>query len=65
MEDTVEKENRDRAFLMQAEAERRDVLLPVIQEEQWIRRTELSFEGEWVEAADPAKEGAFKWEQKK
>ncbi len=61
----MEEENKDRTFLMQAEAERRDVLLAEIQEEQWIRRSELSFEGEWIEIADPKKEGAFKWQQKK
>ena len=61
---TVEEENWDRSYLMREEAKRRDMLLPGIQEEQWIRRAELSFEGEWIEVADPKKEGAFLWKQK-
>jgi len=62
--ETVEAENYDRTYLMRQEARRRDVLLPEIQSEQWLRRKELSFEGEWVEAENEQKEGSFTWTQK-
>ena len=61
---TVNAENRDRTYLMRAEAKRRDLLLAEVEEEQWIRRSELSFEGEWIQVSDAEKEGSFKWEQK-
>ncbi len=61
---TVKEENRDRTYMMRAEAQRRDLLLARIEEEQWIRRSELSFQGEWLEIADPEKEGGFRWKRK-
>jgi len=64
VKETVEAENYDRTFLMRAEARRKDILLPKVQKEQWLRRLELSFEGEWIEILDPNKEGGFQWYQK-
>ena len=61
IKEAVEEENWDRLFLMKHEAKRKEVLLHEIEHEQWIRRKELSFEGEWIQEENTAKEGTYKW----
>ncbi len=62
---TTEAENKDRSYLMRAEAKRRETLLTDIQEEQWQQRTKSAFKGEWVQIASDGEPSGFAWVQKK
>ena len=61
---TVDEENADRVFLMTDKVNQSDTLqMAEVQREQWERRRQISFEGEWIEV--PADEdGTYRWLQK-
>lgn len=61
---TVDQENADRAFLMTDKVNQSDTLqLADVQREQWERRRQITFEGEWIEVPADV-EGTFRWTQK-
>lgn len=60
---TVDEENKDRDFLMEAEAEEKGTALGEIRQNQWRHWQRKSFLGEWIqiEGDEP---GTYRWEQK-
>ena len=63
VKNVVEAENADRQFLMRRLANEREVLLSVIQEEQWQIRSRAAFDKEWIETKDP-ESGSYTWKKK-
>jgi hypothetical protein len=60
--ETVKSENEDRLFLQRYDARQQDKLLTDLQKEDWIRRTDRAFPGEWIEV-EGEREGTFRWTQ--
>ncbi len=60
---TVAEENDDREFLMQYEADEKNVSLDTIEAEQWRHWQRKSFPGEWIEVEAENGQG-YKWVQK-
>ncbi|CAN5271321.1 hypothetical protein BH23VER1_BH23VER1_10780 [soil metagenome] len=65
VKETVAAENKDRTYLMRAEAKRRESLLTEIQDELWKQRVKNAFQGEWVQIRDRDDPSGFRWVQKK
>lgn len=63
VKETVAAENRDREFLMQYEADEKNVSLDTIEAEQWRHWQRKSFPGEWIEVETDGGKG-YKWVQK-
>ena len=60
---TVDEENADRVYVMTDKANRDSAVLAEVQSDQWNRRVQASFPGEWIEIMGEA-EDAYRWEQK-
>jgi len=60
---TVDEENKDRNFLMKAEAEEKSTSIGEVKQSQWRHWQRKSFPGEWIqfEGDEP---GTYRWEQK-
>ena len=60
---TVDEENADRTYMMTDKSNQEGISLAAVQREQWLRRSQASFTGEWIEQSGPD-DGTFIWEQK-
>lgn len=62
-EDLVEKENKDRIFLMKNEAQNRKVMMHDIQKERWKHESRRAFPGEHIEQQKKDGKG-YEWVKK-
>lgn len=60
---TVDEENADRVYVMTDKANRDGTVLADVQTDQWNRRVQSSFPGEWIETPGGAAD-TFRWVQK-
>ncbi len=60
---TVDDENADRVFMMTEKANTDRTALAAVQTENWRRRIQSAFEGEWIEV-EGDDEGTYRWVQK-
>jgi Protein of unknown function (DUF1318) len=56
----VEEENADRTTVMRNEALTKDQALHEVEKDQWQRRIDKAFKGEWIEVAGD-KDGTYQW----
>lgn len=60
---TVDEENKDRNFLLKAEAEQKSTSIGEVRQSQWQHWQRKSFPGEWIQVKGD-EPGTYHWEQK-